>query len=471
MKRPPYVDEKITSLADSTDKGGRMSNKSIEKRKKKLNTVREELISSQLNAVRELLPNAVIKDLCQEAGYYFRSRRLCPLVTIFHMIGAAISREGSFQSAWHLNGQTGSSGSLAKARKRLPESIWQGLDQWISNQIAVRHDPKYLWRGHRIIGLDGTCNSMSDEPELVEYFGRAGSKYGPSRFPIARNVIAFNLNTLITVDHQMGPYRTSERALASQLIPRFRPGDVVVDDRGFMGIPHYLQCFRQGIHFINRVPSHVRIDRLPVVQSFNSKDRMVKMSVPKDYLKQNPEWPEYLLLRLIQVTAPIRGQKETFWLTTSLLDPSYSASEIRLLYKKRWRAEELLRELKIWLSADILRSKSVEQIHKEMLARIVASNLIHWLILEAAKEHRKDPKRLSPAATLRLTTAYSLKMSTSPAWRLELLYTELLEKIAHSYVPYRPDRIEPRMIKRATKHYDMLKIPRSQWRALHAMAA
>lgn len=449
-----------------------MSNKSIEKRKKKLNTLREELISNQLNAVRELLPNDAIEDLCQEAGYYFRSRLLCPLVTIFHMIGAAISREGSFQSSWHLNGQTGSSGSLAKARKRLPESIWQGLDHWICDQIAQRHDPKYLWHGHRVIGLDGTCNSMSDEPELIEYFGRAGSKHGPSRFPIARNVMAFNLNTLITVDHQMGPYRSSERSLASQLIPRLRSGDVIVDDRGFMGIPHYFQCFQQDLHFVNRVSSCLRIDRLEVVQSFNSKDRIVKMFLPKCYLKQNPERPEYLLLRLIQVTVPIRGQKETFWLATSLLDPQiYPASEIRMLYKKRWRAEELLRELKVWLSADVLRSQSVVQIRKEMSARIVASNLIHWLILEAAKEHRKDPKRLSPAATLRLTTAYSLKMSTSPAWRLGSLYTELLEKIAHSYVPYRPDRIEPRMIKRATKHYDMLKIPRSQWRALHVMAA
>lgn len=449
-----------------------MRYQSIEKRKKKLKQVREELISSQLNALRELLPNEAIEELCREAGYYFRTRLLCPLVTIFHMIGAAISRDGSFQSSWHLNGQAGSSGSLAKARKRLPQSVWQGLDQWILNQISQRHDSKYLWHGHRVIGLDGTCNSMGDEPELMEYFGSPNTRHGLGRFPIARNLIAFNLNTLITVAHEMGPYRASEEALACQLLPRLHAGDVIVDDRGFMGIPHYVQCLEQDLHFVNRLPSHVRIDRLEVVQCVNSKDLMVKMPVAKHYLKQNPDWPESILLRLVQVTARIRGRKGTFWLATSLLDSSiYPASEIRMLYKKRWRAEELIRELKIWLSADILRSKSVEQIRKEMLARIVAANLVHWLILEAAKEHHKDPKRLSPAATLRLTTAYSLKMSASPAWRLGSLYTELLEKIAHSTVPYRPHRIEPRMIKREKKYYDMLKIPRSQWRALHAMAA
>lgn len=449
-----------------------MHYKSIEKRKKKFNIVREELISGQLNAVRELLPNEVIEDLCQEANYYFRTRLLCPYVTIFHMIGAAISREGSFQSSWHLNGQTGSSAALANARKRLPESVWQGLDQWICNQIAKKHDSKYQWRGHRVLGLDGTCNSMSDEPELAEFFGRANTKHGPSRFPIARNVIAFNLNTLITVAHQMGPYRSSEDALARALLPRLQAGDVIVDDRGFMGIPHYLQCFQEGLHFINRVPNAVRIDRLEIVQSFNSKDGLVKMPVPERHRKLNPDGPKHILLRLTQVTARIRGQKETFWLATSLFDPqTYPACEIRMLYKKRWRVEEWLRELKIWLSADILRSKSVLQVRKEMTARIVALNLIHWLILEAAKKHRKDPKRLSVSAALRLTTAFSLKMSTAPAWRLPVLYEQLLGQIAHSYVPFRPDRIEPRMQKREQRNYPKLKIPRREWKQMYAMAA
>lgn len=449
-----------------------MSNKSIEKRKRKLNTLREELISGQLNAVRELLPNEAIEKICQEAGYYFRARLLCPLVTIFHMIGAAISRDGSFQSSWHLSAQTGSSGSLAKARKRLPSSIWQRLHQWLCEQIAQKHDSQYLWCGHRLIGLDGTCYSLSDEAELAEYFGRANGKHGMSRFPLARNVIAFNLNTLIVVDHQMGPYLTSERALANQILPRLRPSDVVIDDRGFMGVPHYLLCLEQGLHFINRLPSYVKIDCLEVIRNFNSKDRLVKMPVSKHYRKKNPQEREYLLLRLVQVTGHIRGQRESFWIATSLLCPqTYPASEIRQLYKKRWRVEELLRELKVWLSADILRSKSVEQIHKELLARIIASNLIHGLILEASKKHRKDPKRLSPVAALRLTAAYSLKMSTSPAWRLPYLYQQLLEKIARSWVPFRPNRIEPRMIRRETKYYDTLKISRPKWRALYLEAA
>src|SRR3989338_8019931 len=97
-----------------------MDNRNIEWRQKKLDQIRQELESGQMNAVREILPNRVIEQICEDCQYYFRTRLLTPLVTVFHMMSAGISREGSFRSAWHLNGQTGRSGSLAKARKRLP---------------------------------------------------------------------------------------------------------------------------------------------------------------------------------------------------------------------------------------------------------------------------------------------------------------------------------------------------------------
>ena len=95
----------------------------------------------------------------------------------------------------------------------------------------------------------------------------------------------------------------------------------------------------------------------------------------------------------------------------------------------------------------------------------------HWLILKAAAKHHKDPQRLSVAATLRLTTAQSLKMSAAPIWQLPVLFEELLDRIALSTIPARPNRIEPRMIKRERKAYDSLKISRSKWRLLNALAA
>jgi IS4 transposase len=449
-----------------------MRYQSIEKKRRKLKAMREKIESGQLNALRELLTQETIEQICQEVGYYFRSRLLSPLVIIFHMIGAAISRDGSFQSSWQLNGQAGQSGSLAKARKRLPLSIWKRLHQWIINRMAKQHESKHLWRGHRVVVQDGTCVSMSDEPALATHFGRAGTKHGPSRFPLARMVIAFNLFTLVTVGHEMSGYKTGEKTLARRLTPQLRRDDVIVDDRGFAGVIRYWELRQQGLHFINRAHQALRIDRLQILETFGRHDFLVKLPISKTQRRRAPHLPEFLVVRVLKVTARIRGKKETLLLVSSLVDPKkYPAREIRSLYRKRWRAETLIEELKIWLSADILRSKSPEGIHKEMYARIVASNLIHWLILEAAKEHRKKPERLSVSAALRLTSAYSLKMSTAPGWQLTLLFEELLEKIAKSHVPDRPNRIEPRMQKREQRNYPKLKMSRLEWRLLNAVVA
>ncbi len=127
--------------------------------------------------------------------------------------------------------------------------------------------------------------------------------------------------------------------------------------------------------------------------------------------------------------------------------------------------ESLIEEIKLWLGADVLRSKTEEGIQKELYARIIAFNLIRWLMLRAAEQYGKDAGKISFAATVRLIAAFSLKMSTAPLWMLPSLYADLLEKIAGCIiVPYRPGRIEPRLKKRDQKHYSI-------WRALNGIAA
>lgn len=313
---------------------------------------------------------------------------------------------------------------------------------------------------------------MSDEPVLAEYFGRSKSQHGISRFPISRVVIAFNLFTLVCLYQKIACYKTSEKVLAEQMTAELRSGDIVVEDRGFYSYQHLWELVQQQLHFIQRSYSKFSLERCHMVRLLGSNDYLVNLPISKYARQNNPTFPKFLQLRVIKINARIKGKPESFWIMTSLLDSQiYPAHEIRSLYQRRWRVETLIEELKLWLGADILRSKSVEGIFKEIHARVVAYNLIHWLILEAAKKHRKKPERLSTSAALRLTAAHSLKMSAAPAWQLPLLYDELLNHIANSIVPFRPNRHEPRLKKREHKLYSRLKIPRSQWKKLYAYAA
>jgi len=298
-----------------------MNSRDIEWRREKLEEKRRELESGQLNALRELLPNRIIAQICKDCQYYFRVRLLTPLVTIFHMISSAMSRDGSFQSAWHLNGESGKSGALAKARKRLPLCIWQRLHEWVTNQIDKETTDEDRWRGHRMIGVDGTCVSMSDEPKLVEHFGRWNSKCGYSRFPIARVLVIFNLRTLVTTGYKASPCKVGETSLLKSLLSGLQRGDILVGDRHFSGVNLYGEYQRAGIEFITRAHSCLKIERLKVVEILDEGDLVVEMQMDPHYLRKDSSLPKSIRVRITKTEAKIRGKKETFWLVTSLLDP------------------------------------------------------------------------------------------------------------------------------------------------------
>ncbi|MBI4777578.1 IS4 family transposase, partial [Candidatus Desantisbacteria bacterium] len=325
--------------------------------------------------------------------------------------GAAISRDGSFQSAWQNVGETGQSDSLSKARKRLPLKIWEKLHEWINKQIEEEFKEKSLWRGHRVIGVDGSCVSMEDEKELVEEFGRSSSKENDSRFPTARMVFGFTLNTMTVIGHRVGSYKTGENKLFSSLMLSFSAGDLIIGDRCYAGAKLYVGYIKAGLEFITRAHQRLKVELLKIVEVLGENDIIVELPIQIVYRRKDPSLPEVVSVRAIKTEATIRGKKESFWLITSLLDAKkYPKQEIILLYKKRWKVEGLIEEIKIWLSADILRSKTKGGIYKELYARVIAFNLIHWLILKAAKKHQKDPERISVSATLRLTASYSLKI-------------------------------------------------------------
>jgi hypothetical protein len=84
------------------------------------------------NSVRKVLPDSVIMDSCKEAGYHYRRRTITPIVTVLHMLLAAIWPQESFAASWQVlwaafssrfheaGSRCPSLGSVAKARARAP---------------------------------------------------------------------------------------------------------------------------------------------------------------------------------------------------------------------------------------------------------------------------------------------------------------------------------------------------------------
>jgi hypothetical protein len=442
-----------------------------------LEQARLSLRTGTFNSIRNVLPDEAILGTCRALGLVFRNRLITPVVTVLHGLLAGLWPEESFAASWAVvwdsmasrvpqaAGRSPHSGSVAKARARLPLELWTRLFDWLSEQAQKLAEPYASWRGHRVVLLDGTCVSMSDGPTLREAFGT--SRKG--KFPLMRIVTAALAHTMTVLSYTVGRYDQGENELSWPVLKGLRPNDLIVADRRFAGAVFYHRYVSMGLQFITRMHQRLKVSRLRRLEVFGKGDFLTEVTINPQYRRRDPSLPSSVTVRLIHATVRVRGKREVLWLATSLVDAAvYPAEEIVELYARRWRIETLFREVKVALKADVLRSLTVDGVKKEMAARMMALNIVRMIMLEAAEEHEVDPLRISFVEAVRAILHFAPEMARAPGWKLMEIYHGMLKEIASHLVPYRPGRNEPRAVRRDWKHYPTLKETREAWRRTHA---
>ena len=109
---------------------------------------------------------------------------------------------------------------------------------------------------------------------------------------------------------------------------------------------------------------------------------------------------------------------------------------------------------------DVLRCKSPALVRKEIWAHLLVYNLIRTVMAQAAAEHGVEPCELSFTGALQTSNAFALVLLLAPRGELPMLCSVLLRAIASHRVGDRPDRCEPRAVKRRPKPYPLLQVPR-----------
>ena len=192
---------------------------------------------------------------------------------------------------------------------------------------------------------------------------------------------------------------------------------------------------------------------------------------------QRPAWldratwallPDTLTLREIRIRVP-KGKYRTkeIVVVTTLLDASrYAKSELAALYRRRWEAELHVRALKQTLQMDILRGKSPAMVRKELWAHFLIYNLIRTLMSYAAEAHDLEPWQLSFKGTLQTLHAFGGVLCHGSVPDADAYYQAFLTAVAGHHVGNRPDRYEPRKLKRRPKPHKMLTRPRQEEKAL-----
>ena len=430
------------------------------------------------------LSRTSVEESCRRLSHYWRQRVYTPWITLNLFLAQILSDDQScddavdrFQKFRYDQGQSSvapETGSYCEARQRLPEPLFWDLVRCIGRSIHDKAKASWLFHGRSVKIADGTTVVIPDTSANQKAYPQAGTQAPGLGLPIARVLVIFSLAVGTVLDAAVGPYKgkeTSKLALFRQIIDGFRPGDIVLADRFYCSFWLIATLQARGVDVLVRLHQRRSAD-FRKGRKLGRHDHVVTWPKPE----QAAQWmsreeydamPAELTVRELRIRVQDKTKRvRTLVIVTTLLDhKSYPASELRSLFRQRWHAELDLRSLKTDMQMEMLRTKSPEMVRKEIATHFLAYNLIRGVMAEAARTEKVKPRRLGFKGALHTVRAFEETHLYDTAWiRVDL--PRLLELIGKKRVGDRPDRYEPRAVKRRPKPHPLLTMTRNEAKRL-----
>lgn len=434
--------------------------------------------SNGLDAFQKLLPVEFVEQVLAEVGYVFRERLYTPAVTLWVFLSQVLSSDHSCSDAvarllaWRtVRGEPPCSpetGSYCSARRRLPEQLYTQLVEATGAATEREAPPSWRWRRRAVKIVDGSTLTMSDTEENQAAYPQMRAQKRGLGFPIVRLVVLFSLTVGTVLKYGLGPYKgkkTGENQHFREMLPTIAAEDVVLGDRHYGDYWNFALVRARQADLVTRLHQARKLD-LRQATRLGPKDHLVVWQKPA----QRPYWmdratyaamPQELTIRVVQVQVAIPGFRvREYAITTSLLDPThYTPEDLATLYRARWYAELHLRSLKSVLQMNHLRCETPEMVRREVAMHLIAYNVLRRVIVEAARQQELTPGQISFKGALQTFKAFREEGLLTDIRRVECFAT-LLAAIATHRVGARPNRVEPRAVKRRAKPHDLLTVPR-----------
>jgi hypothetical protein len=423
--------------------------------------------------VATAISRETITAICGYLGYRCRERILDPVTTVHVFLLQILHGNTACSALARLAELPFTATAYCLARKRLPLALFEDLLQHVCDALFPEVQSTGRWQGHRTWHLDGSSFSMPDTPELQARFGQPGNQAKGCGFPVARLLALFHAGTGLLLRVVAAPLRTHDLRHAALMHPELAAGDILLADRGFASFAHLALVSLRQIHAVFRCHQQqivdFRVNRRHTGQSNSRKgmprSRYVRRLGPWDQvveytkLTTRPKWldaatwaslPPTVLVRELRYRTPQRGYRtREITLVTTLLDAeAYPQAALAELYLSRWQIEVNFRHLKTTMGMDVLHCKRAQGVLKELHMFAIAYNLVRLVMLEASRQQEVPLDRISFVDALRW-----LRHSKPGTPLSELLVN-----------PARPNRLEPRVLKRRIKEYTLMKKPRHELR-------
>ena len=368
-----------------------------------------------------------------------------------------------------------STAAYCQARKKLEISDLEKILHHTTEQLQSRSDIGWLNK-RRVVVVDGTGISMPDTAENQQLWPQQRHQKPGCGFPQAAICACFCLQTGGLLSYEVGNKKSHELPMLRKQRATFKSGDIFLGDKGFCSFYDIYSFQKMGVDSVITLARRTPVTESEAVTVLGNDDFLIHWKKPqrnKASSYSSDDWkelPSRYLLRQIKITVNRPGFRVSmFYIITTLLDEKeYPASELADLYFQRWNVELFFRDIKTTIGMDILRCKTPDMIHKEILMHFIAYNCIRCLMHEAADRKNLGVNQISFKGTIQALRQWEphLNQANMNRQKQNDLIRLLYESVAGKVILDRPGRSEPRAVKRRPKPFQSLTAPRHEMKEI-----
>jgi hypothetical protein len=354
-------------------------------------------------------------------------------------------------------------GAWSQARAKLSHGAFVELNDELLIPLAYTtsdpaHMPKH-WRGHRLVGFDGSLLHLPKSTSLIKEFGviEAANQLGRSGVVrcMGRLSLAFDVLNRLGWDLRLCPVSCGEVDMAQRHLQTLKAGDVALVDRGYTGFALLAAMSQRGVFVVARCST----GSFAAAQELFRRDEAgvsLRVCLRRPANCAGPQagatpWPAALpaQLEVRFVTVRLRTGELEVLVTTLLDEQAYPTEEFVQLYHLRWNVETCYLMLKSRLELENWSGLTLEAVRQDLAATLLVFNLESLLTrpaqhsLDEPKAERKHPRQVNRAIAYHALKSHVVELLAGED-APEMVLKKLHALFVSSPVPCRPARASPR---------------------------
>ena len=356
------------------------------------------------------------------------------------------------------NWESVTNSAFTQARRNLSHTAFIELNQKAVIDVMYSDDNIKLYKGMRVMGIDGSKIILPDSSDITQEFGQISYSNdhpevkGSHNYALAS--VMYDVLNRIAVDSVLREARAYEVDLAIGHLEQSKDNDLLLYDRNYPSYRHLSTLLSKNKNFVMRCSASSFKQARNMLKGEGEKSQIITLNPHHSKLKEIKYYdlPEEITVRFVRLQLET-GEYEV--LVTSLLDEAdFPTEDFLEIYHLRWGVEGFYAILKTRLNLENFSGKSVESIYQDFYSTIYLSGL--EAILTADIDEQLAEKPVKNLQKVNRTVSFNAIKNQA----IELLYSteasdvviKRLEKLfLTNPVSIRSKRIVPRK-KRSTRH-------------------